>query len=121
MRSAASDCRTVEPVAEEVFRFVTDEIRQVGVHLLGRGLYETMLYWETADQDPLLDDSMLEWAAIWKPLPKVVFSATLPAVQGSARASPPDGLARQIDRRDRIPLATDELPGGLGRPAARAL
>src|SRR5487761_1148649 len=66
---------------EDVFRFVTDEIRQVGVHLLGRGLYETMLYWETADQDPSLDDSMLEWAAIWKPLPKVVFSTTLPAVQ----------------------------------------
>src|SRR5215472_1348112 len=56
---------------EEVFRFVTDEIRQVGGCLLGRRLYETMLYWETADQDPSLDDSMLEWAAIWKPLPKV--------------------------------------------------
>jgi hypothetical protein len=28
----------------EVFRFVTDEIREVGVHLLGRRLYETMLY-----------------------------------------------------------------------------
>jgi dihydrofolate reductase len=28
---------------EEVFRFVTGEIREVGVHLLGRGLYETML------------------------------------------------------------------------------
>lgn len=26
-----------------------------------------MLYWETADQDPSLDDSMLEWAAVWKP------------------------------------------------------
>jgi hypothetical protein len=53
---------------EEVFRFVTDGIREVGVHLLGRRLYETMLYWEIADQDPSLDDSMLEWAAIWKPL-----------------------------------------------------
>lgn len=29
---------------EEVFRFWIDEIRQVGVHLLGRRLYETMLY-----------------------------------------------------------------------------
>ena len=56
---------------EEVFGFAIDEIREVGVHLLGRRLYETMLYWETADQDPSLDDSMLEWAAIWKPLPKV--------------------------------------------------
>jgi dihydrofolate reductase len=27
---------------EAVFRFVTDEIREVGVHLLGRRLYETM-------------------------------------------------------------------------------
>jgi len=44
-----------------------------------------MLYWETADQDPSLDDSMLEWAAIWKPLPKVVFSTTPSAVQGNAR------------------------------------
>jgi hypothetical protein len=67
---------------EEVFSFVTDKIRQVGVHLLGRALYETMLYWETADSDPSLDDSMLEWAAIWKALPKVVLSTTLPAVQG---------------------------------------
>ena len=82
---------------EEVFRFVTDEIREVGVQLLGRRLYETMLYWETADQDPALDDAMLEWAAIWKPLPKVVFSATLSAVQGNARLAS-GGLAEEIER-----------------------
>ena len=82
---------------EEVFRFVTDEIRGVGVHLMGRRLYETMLYWETADQDPSLDDSMLEWAALWKPLPKVVFSTTLSAVQGNARLTS-GGLAEEIER-----------------------
>ena len=82
---------------EEVFSVVTEEIREVGVHLLGRRLYETMLYWETADQDPSLDDSMLEWAAIWKPLPKVVFSTTLSAVQGSARLAS-GGLAEEIER-----------------------
>jgi dihydrofolate reductase len=82
---------------EEVFRFVTDEIREVGVHLLGRRLYETMLYWEAADQDPLLDDSMLEWAALWKSLPKVVFSSTLAAVQGRARLATGD-LAEEIER-----------------------
>ena len=49
---------------EEVFRFWIDEIRGVGVHLLGRRLYETMLYWETTDQDPSLDDSQLEWSAV---------------------------------------------------------
>jgi hypothetical protein len=82
---------------EEVFRFVTDEIREVGVHLLGRRLYETMLYWETADQDLSLDDSMLEWGAIWKALPKVVFSTTLSAVQGNARLAS-GGVAQEIER-----------------------
>ena len=37
---------------DEVFRFAIDQIREVGVHLLGRRLYETMLYWETADGAP---------------------------------------------------------------------
>ena len=96
---------------EAVFRFVTDEIRQVGVHLLGRRLYETMLCWETADQDPSLDDSMLEWAAIWKPLPKVVFSTTLPAVQGNARVVS-GGLAEEIERLRAEPGEGDIAIGG---------
>jgi len=81
----------------EVFRFWIDEIRGVGVHLMGRRLYETMLYWETADQDPSLDDAELEWAALWKPLPKVVFSTTLSEVQGTARLAS-GGLAAEIER-----------------------
>jgi hypothetical protein len=60
---------TSEAPDEEVWRLVMDEIRGVGVHLMGRRLYETMLYWETADQDPSMDDSEIEWAALWKPLP----------------------------------------------------
>ncbi|WP_326600641.1 dihydrofolate reductase family protein [Streptomyces sp. NBC_01803] len=82
---------------EEVFRFWIDEIREVGVHLLGRRLYETMLYWETADQDRSLDDSEREWTALWKPLPKVVFSTTLSAVRGHARLAS-GGLAEEIER-----------------------
>lgn len=81
----------------EVFRFWIDEIRAVGVHLMGRRLYETMLYWETADQDPSLGDAELEWAALWKPLPKVVFSNTLSAVQGNARLAS-GGVAEEIER-----------------------
>jgi dihydrofolate reductase len=82
---------------EEVFSFVTDEIRQVGVYLLGRRLYETMLYWETAGRDPSLDDAMLTWAALWKALPKVVFSTTLTSVQGNARLAS-GGLGEEIER-----------------------
>jgi dihydrofolate reductase len=81
----------------EVFRFWIDDIRQVGVHLLGRRLYETMLYWETADQGQTLDDAELEWAALWKPLPKVVFSTTLSAVEGNARLAS-GGVAEEIER-----------------------
>src|SRR5271170_2991649 len=96
---------------EEVFRFVTNEIREVGVYLLGRRLYETMLYWETADQDPSLDSSMLEWAAIWKALPKVVFSTTLSAVQGNARLVS-GSLANEIERLRAEPGEGDIAIGG---------
>jgi dihydrofolate reductase len=96
---------------EDVFRFVTDEIRQVGVHLLGRRLYETMLYWETADQDPSLDDAMLEWAAIWKRIPKVVFSTTLSTVQGNTRLAS-GGLAAEIERLRAEPAEGDIAIGG---------
>jgi dihydrofolate reductase len=96
---------------EEVFAFVTDEIRGVGVHLLGRKLYETMLYWETADQDPSLDDAMREWAALWKPLPKVVFSTTLPEVQGQGRLAS-GGLAQEIERLRAEPAGGDIAIGG---------
>ena len=96
---------------EEVFRFVTDEIRQVGVHLLGRRLYETMLYWETADQDPSLDDAMLKWATLWKALPKVVFSTTLAAVEGNAGLVS-GGLAEEIERLRAEPGEGDIAIGG---------
>ncbi|MEU8473179.1 dihydrofolate reductase family protein [Streptomyces sp. NPDC029006] len=95
----------------DVFRFVTDQMREVGVHLMGRRLYETMLYWETADQDPSLDESMLKWAAIWKPLPKVVFSTTLSAVRGNARLVS-GGLAEEIERLRAEPGEGDIAIGG---------
>ncbi|MFH8623358.1 dihydrofolate reductase family protein [Streptomyces vietnamensis] len=96
---------------EEVFRFWIDEIRGVDVHLLGRRLYETMLYWETADQDPSLDDSMREWTALWKPLPKVVFSTTLSTVQGNARLAS-GSLAEEIERLRAEPGDGDIAIGG---------
>jgi dihydrofolate reductase len=99
------------PPDPEVFRFWIDEIRGVGVHLLGRRLYETMLYWETADQHSSLDDAELEWAALWNPLPKVVFSSTLSAVQGNARLAS-GGLAEEIDRLRAEPGEGDIAIGG---------
>ena len=96
---------------EEVFQSHIDEIRSVGVHLMGRRLYETMLYWETADQDRSLGAAELEWAALWKPLPKVVFSTTLSAVQGNARLAS-GGLAEEIERLRAEPGEGDIAIGG---------
>ena len=110
---------TAPPPDDEVWRLVTDEIREVGVHLMGRRLYETMLYWETADQDPSLDDSEIEWAALWKPLPKVVFSTTLSAVQGTARLAS-GGLAEEIERLRAEPGEGDIAIGGATLAAVAA-
>jgi dihydrofolate reductase len=95
----------------DIFGFWIDEIREVGVHLMGRRLYETMLYWETADQDESLDDAELEWTALWKPLPKVVFYTTLRAVQGTARLAS-GGLAEEIERLRAEPREGDIAIGG---------
>jgi len=95
---------------EEVFRFHIDEIQKVGVHLLGRRLYETMLYWETADEASL-DETELEWAALWNPLPKVVFSTTLSAVQGNARLAS-GSLGEEIGRLRAEPGEGDIAIGG---------
>jgi dihydrofolate reductase len=104
---------------EEVFRAHIDEIREVGVHLLGRRLYETMLYWETAEKNPSLDESELEWAALWNPLPKVVFSRTLSAVQGNARLA--DGtVAEEVERLRAEPAEGDIAIGGAALAAEAA-
>ncbi len=69
---------------EELMRFHNEQAREVTGHLCGRGLYEDMLGWETAEQTrtgPL----ELEFARIWKAIPKVVFSASLTTVIGNAR------------------------------------
>ena len=69
---------------EELFGFHLARVRDLGCHLCGRKLYETMLVWET---DPSLRDSELHaaFADVWCGLPKVVFSRTLDSVQGNAR------------------------------------
>ena len=69
----------------ELHQFHNDRVRAQGAQICGRKLYETMVYWETADQDPSLDPVGQEFAALWQALPKVVFSSTLTAVEGNSR------------------------------------
>jgi dihydrofolate reductase len=69
---------------QELLRFHNQQTSELTGCLLGRGLYEDMLGWETAEQDRT-DPAELEFARIWNPIPKVVFSRTLTAVAGNAR------------------------------------
>jgi dihydrofolate reductase len=83
--------------SDELHRFHNDRVREIGAQLLGRRLYEVMLYWETASDDPSLSDVAREFALIWQPLPKVVFSTTLAEVAGNARLAT-DPLADEVAR-----------------------
>ena len=69
--------------SDELFRFHTAQVRELGGYLLGRRLYETMV-WET---DPSLRETGLRaaFADVWCAIPKVVFSRTLDSVRGNAR------------------------------------
>jgi dihydrofolate reductase len=79
---------------DELFRFHTEQIQDIGVHLCGRRLYETMVYWETAEEGPLSADEV-KFAKLWKALPKVVFSTTLESVVGNTRLLR-DGVAEEV-------------------------
>jgi dihydrofolate reductase len=70
---------------EELHRFHNARVGRLSAHLLGRKLYETMVYWETAQEDPAISDYAAEFARIWQQLPKVVFSSTLTEVEGNTR------------------------------------
>jgi dihydrofolate reductase len=87
---------------EELHRFHNERTRELGTHICGRRLYEEMLYWETADQDPALGDVGREFAGIWQELPKLVFSMTLTEVQGNTRLAT-EGIAEEVARLKREP------------------
>jgi len=64
---------------EEVHAFVDELERPVGTYLYGRGMYETMRYWETAHTLPGQSAVSLDFARIWQAADKIVYSTTLPA------------------------------------------
>ena len=103
---------------EELHRFHNEQMRTLGAHLCGRRLYETMVYWETAHQDPALPETELEFARIWQALPKIVFSTTLESVAGNARLVR-DDVAAEVARLKAEP-GLDLAVGGAGLAAGLA-
>ncbi|MDB4993843.1 MAG: dihydrofolate reductase [Myxococcaceae bacterium] len=98
---------------EELHRFHNQQAREAGVELYGRRLYETMRYWETADQNPAAPEVELEFARIWKATPKIVFSRTLTSVEGSNTTLMRDNAVEEVVRLKQQP-GKDLACGGAG-------
>jgi len=102
----------------ELHAFVNDLERDVGTHLYGRRMYETMAVWETMDvsAEP---DVMRDYAEIWRDADKVVYSRTL-----AAASTPRTRIERDFDpeavRRMKETAGRDLSVGGPGL-AAHAL
>ncbi len=91
--SASGDPRWVVP-DEELHRHFNEVERELGTLLYGRRMYELMAgYWPTADQDPSAPDVIVEYAQLWKPVSKVVFSSTLNQVHWNSRLVKGDAVA----------------------------
>jgi dihydrofolate reductase len=92
-------------VDDELHRHMNDWLGQAGTFLEGRVTYDLMAdYWPTADDDPGAPSVIVEFARIWRDMPKVVYSRTLERVDWNATVA-----------RDVVPaevVALKEQPGG---------
>jgi dihydrofolate reductase len=65
-------------VDDELHRHFNEVLGAMGAFLNGRVIYELMAeFWPTADEDPSSTPPMVEYARIWRDMPKIVFSKTL--------------------------------------------
>ena len=95
---------------EQVHKFINDLERPVGTYLLGRRLYEVMIYWETialADQPSFIQD----FAQIWRAADKIVYSETLKTVS-SARTRIERGFDPDAVRQLKAAAERDLSVGG---------
>jgi dihydrofolate reductase len=60
---------------DQVFDFITELMRPVGTHLLGRRLYETMAHWDGPVEG--YPPEQREFARVWQNAEQIVFSRTL--------------------------------------------
>ena len=64
---------------EQVFAFINDLDRPLGLYLYGRRRYDIMTYWESATMDPSQSEPERDYRQIWQAAEKIVYSRTLKA------------------------------------------
>ncbi|KLO30871.1 deaminase [Mycolicibacter heraklionensis] len=80
--------------SDELHQYWNDFERETALSFYGRRLYELMsAYWPTADEDPDAPPLIVDFAHIWRAMPKVVFSRTLESVDWNSRLERGDPVA----------------------------
>src|SRR6267378_3241573 len=65
-------------VDDELHSHFNEQLSAMGAFLNGRVTHELMAgFWPTADSDPSSTGPMVEFARIWRDMPKIVYSKTL--------------------------------------------
>ena len=94
-----------QSIDEELHQHFNDELRTMAAFLDGRVTYELMAgYWPTADEDPASSPTVVEFAGIWRDMPKVVYSRTLQDAEWNTT------IVREVVPAD--VLALKAQPGG---------
>ena len=92
-------------VDDELFRHLNGWLAGAGGFLEGRVTYELMAeFWPTADQGPAATPTVVEFARIWRDMPKVVYSRTLERADWNASVAH-DVVPAEV-------LALKSQPGG---------
>ena len=90
-------------IDDELHSFANEEARAAGAFLYGRRLYENMAaFWPTADTLPDMPGYVFDFARIWKPKPKIVFSKTLDKVDWNSRLVKGD-VAEEVEKLKQEP------------------
>jgi dihydrofolate reductase len=80
-------------VDDELHSHFNERLAKMSAFLMGRTMFELMdEYWPTADQDPAAPPPMVEFAGIWRRMPKLVYSTTLQRVD-----DPTATLVHEVD------------------------
>jgi len=86
-------------IDEELHTFVNDQQRAIDTYLYGRRMYQLMARdWPPVETDPSVPGYMVEFARIWKAMPKIVFSRTLDRVEWNSRLVRGDNIAEEVAR-----------------------
>ena len=99
--------------ADDEHRFANELMRDAGVEIMGRRMYDVMTYWDELDlDDPATPEVGAEFARLWRETPKLVVSRGEPELGPNATR-----LAGDVVESVRALKATDGPPIGIGAGA----